>query len=120
MTGTADATRLQATLHVSEPAHGLLASLAGLPDLGAVALDASLDGPRHAVATRMTLAAGPLHATVGGTLDLEHDAADLMVSAGAPAMQPRPDIGWQACRSTRMCAAPSSARMPPGACASTR
>ena len=37
-----------------------------------------------------------MHATVGGTLDLEHDAADLMVSAGAPAMQPRPDIGWQA------------------------
>ena len=37
-----------------------------------------------------------MHATVGGTLDLEHEAADLMVSAGAPAMQPRPDVGWQA------------------------
>ena len=47
VTGTADATRLQATLHVSEPAHGLLAGLAGLPDLGAVAIDASLDGPRR-------------------------------------------------------------------------
>ena len=52
VTGIADATRLQATLHVSEPAHGLLASLAGLPDLGAVAIDASLDGPRDAVVTR--------------------------------------------------------------------
>jgi translocation and assembly module TamB len=96
VTGTADATRLRATLHLSEPAHGLLANLAGLPDLGAVAIDASLDGPRDAVVTRTTLAAGPMHATVGGTLDLEHDAADLMVTAGAPAMQPRPDIGWQA------------------------
>ena len=37
-----------------------------------------------------------MHATVGGTLDLQHEAADLMVSAGAPAMQPRPDVGWQA------------------------
>ena len=73
VTGTADATRLQATLHVSEPAHGLLASLAGLPDLGAVAIDASLDGPRDAVVTRTTLAAGPMHATVGGTLDLQHE-----------------------------------------------
>jgi translocation and assembly module TamB len=96
VTGTADATRLRARLHVDEPAHGLLAGLAGLPDLGDVTLDADLDGPRHAVATRVTLAAGKLHATVGGTLDLEQDAADLTVSAGAPAMQPRPDIGWQA------------------------
>ena len=96
VTGTADATRLRARLHADEPAHGLLAGLAGLPDLGAVTLDADLDGPRNAVATRVTLAAGKLHATVGGTLDLEHDAADLTVSAGAPAMQPRPDIGWQA------------------------
>ena len=59
VTGIADATRLQATLHLSEPAHGLLAGLAGLPDLGAVAIDASLDGPRDAVVTRTTLAAGP-------------------------------------------------------------
>ncbi|HME20094.1 MAG TPA: translocation/assembly module TamB domain-containing protein [Acetobacteraceae bacterium] len=95
MTGMADATRLQATLHASEPAHGLFASLAGLSDLGATALDARLDGPRDAVTTRMTLTAGPMHASAGGTLDLEHDAADLTVSAGAPAMQPRADIGWQ-------------------------
>ena len=81
---------------MDEPAHGLLAGLAGLPDLGDIDLDATLDGPRHAVATRVALAAGTLHATVGGTLDLEQDAADLTVSAGAPAMQPRPDIGWQA------------------------
>jgi translocation and assembly module TamB len=96
ISGTAGATRLQAALHASEPAHGLVAGLAGLPDLGAMALEADLDGPRDAVVTRATLTAGPLHATVGGTLDLEHEGADLTVSAGAPAMQPRADIGWQA------------------------
>ncbi len=96
ISGTAAATRLQATLHASEPAHGLVAGLAGLPDLGTMALEADLDGPRDAVVTRATLTAGPLHATVGGMLDLEHDTADVTVSAGAPAMQPRADIGWQA------------------------
>ena len=106
VTATADAARLQATLHVSEPAHGLLASLAGLPDLGAVAIDASLDGPRDAVVTRTTLAAGPLHATVGGTLDLQHEAADLMVSAGAPAMQPRPGRRLAGSGDRRACARP--------------
>jgi autotransporter translocation and assembly factor TamB len=83
MTATADAARLQATLHVSEPSRGLLASLAGLPDLGAVAIDASLDGPRDAIVTRTTLTAGPMQATVGGTLDLQHEAADLMVFKAA-------------------------------------
>ena len=54
-----------------------------------------LDGPQGAVATHLTLSAGPLHAAADGTLDLEHLAADLTVSASAPAMQPRPDIAWQ-------------------------
>ena len=94
--GAADATHLHATVRASEPAQGLLASIAGLPGLGATTLDATLDGPRGAVATRVTLTSGPLHATIGGTLDLEHEAVDLTVTAGAPAMQPRPDIGWQA------------------------
>jgi translocation and assembly module TamB len=96
VTGVSDAAHLQATMHASEPAHGLFARLTGLPELGALALDATLDGPRDAVVTHATLTAGPLHATVGGTLDLAHDAADLAVSAAAPAMQPRPDLGWQA------------------------
>jgi translocation and assembly module TamB len=94
--GAADATHLHATVRASEPAQGLLASIVGLPGLGATTLDATLDGPRSAVATRVTLTSGPLHATIGGTVDLEHEAVDLTVTAGAPAMQPRPDIGWQA------------------------
>jgi len=95
VSGDVDAARLHARLQIDEPAHGVLANLAGLPNLGALTLDATLDGPRQAVNTRLAFAAGDLHATVGGTLDLERNVADLMVSAGAPAMRPRADIGWQ-------------------------
>jgi translocation and assembly module TamB len=94
--GTMDETGLHATLTASEPAHGLLAAVAGLPDLGAVNVDGTLDGPSGAVTTHVTLAAGPLHATADGTLDLEHQAAAITMSAAAPAMQPRADISWQA------------------------
>ena len=93
--GSINAQRLRATIKVAEPAHGLISGLAGLPDLGAVAIDATLDGPRDAVATSLAASAGPLRAQAKGTLDLVHDAADLAVSATAPAMSPRPDISWQ-------------------------
>jgi translocation and assembly module TamB len=91
-----DAGGLHATLKATEPAHGMVASIAGLPDLGAIDLAAKLDGPQDAVATHVVLSAGPLHATADGALDLEHSAADLALSASAPAMRPRPDIAWQA------------------------
>jgi translocation and assembly module TamB len=87
---------LQAHLSAQEPAHGLLSAIAGLPDLGALSVDASMDGPRSAVHTKLALAAGALHAAVQGTLDLEHDAADLVMTASAPEMKPRPDLSWQA------------------------
>ena len=75
VTGTTDATRLQATLQAERagPWPGRR-HLAGLPDLGAVAIAAQ---PRRTTRCgrhpHVTLAAGPLHATAGGTLDLEHD-----------------------------------------------
>ncbi len=93
--GTIDADRLNATIRAEEPPHGLIAGLAGLPELGGIDLQASLQGPRDAVATKLSLSAGPLQAHVQGTLDLVHNAADLAVTAQAPAMQPRPDIAWQ-------------------------
>jgi translocation and assembly module TamB len=96
LAGAVDAAHLHATLRAGEPAYGLLARLSGMPDLGAVALDASLDGPRDAVATKVAATAGELHATIGGTLDLERLSGDLTVAAGAPAMQPAPGIGWRA------------------------
>ncbi len=80
--------------HLAEPAHGLLANLAGLPDLGAIRLVASLSGPRTAIAANLAVTAGPLSAHAGGKIDLTHKAADLTVSATAPAMQPRPGISW--------------------------
>ena len=92
--GAIDASGVHATVHASEPAHALIAGLAGLPELGSVTLEAHLDGPNNAVATHVALAAGPLHATADGTLDLQHYGADLAVSASAPAMQPRADIAW--------------------------
>ncbi len=94
--GAMDAGGLHATLKATEPAHGMVAGIAGLPDLGAIDLAAKLDGPQDAVATHVTVSAGPLHAAADGTLDLEHAAADITLSASAPAMRPRPDIGWQA------------------------
>ena len=96
LTAKAEQSGLDVKVAASEPARGLISGLAGLPDIGGLSLDASLRGPRSAAATRVELTAGPLHATVGGTLDIDHEAADLMVSATAPAMQPRPDVSWQA------------------------
>ena len=96
LNGASDPAGIQVTLHASEPAHGLLGGIAGLPDLGAVALEARLDGPRNAVATHVVLTAGPLHAAADGTVDLDNLAANLALSASAPAMQPRPDVAWHA------------------------
>jgi translocation and assembly module TamB len=93
--GAVDAQTIRATLAVREPAHGLIASVAKLPDLGAIAVDARLDGPRDAVATGVTVSAGPLRAAAKGSVDLTHEAANMTVSAQAPAMSPSPDVAWQ-------------------------
>ncbi|MBN8927521.1 MAG: translocation/assembly module TamB domain-containing protein, partial [Rhodospirillales bacterium] len=93
--GAVDPAHIRAALTVDEPPHGLIAEMAGLPDLGAIAADARLDGPRDAVGTKLTLSAGELHATANGTVDLVHEAADLNIAANAPAMSPRPDVSWQ-------------------------
>ncbi len=94
--GRVDPAALRAHLTAQEPAHGLISGIARLPELGALSVDASLDGPRSAVHTKVALEAGPLHAAAQGTLDLEHRAADLTLTASAPAMRPRPDLSWQA------------------------
>ncbi len=80
---------------MAEPPHGLIAAIAKLPDIGAIALDASVDGPRAAESTALTLSAGPLRATAKGTVDLVQQAADLDVNANAPAMTPAPGVSWQ-------------------------
>ena len=88
--GRIDPTHLAAKLQVSEPAHGLISSIAKLPDLGAIALQASVDGPRTREVTALTLTAGPARATVNGTVDIAGQTADVDVVANAPAMTPSP------------------------------
>jgi translocation and assembly module TamB len=95
LSGRIDAARLMARLDATEPARGLVATLATLPDLGPLAVHASIDGPWSAAATDLALTAGPLRAASKGTIDISGQAADLDVSASAPAMTPRPDMSWQ-------------------------
>ena len=93
--GTIGPASLSAHLQASEPARGLVSQVAGLPDVGAIAATASLEGPWNAAALHFVISAGPLHASIGGTLDLKGMAGDLEVAANAPAMRPRPDLAWQ-------------------------
>jgi translocation and assembly module TamB len=86
---------LRARLTASEPPQGLVSGLAGLPELGALSVDAALDGPRDAIGTRLSVEAGPLRVAAHGTLDLVRQGAELTVSATSPAMNPRPDLAWQ-------------------------
>ena len=93
--GGIDPAHLTARLAVAEPPHGLIAAIAKLPDIGAIALQASVDGPRTNEAASLQLSAGPLRAAAKGTVDITGQAADLDVTANAPAMSPAPDVSWQ-------------------------
>ena len=50
--------------HREGTSDGLILGAAGLPDVGPIAIDASLDGPRDGVATHVAASAGPLRAQV--------------------------------------------------------
>jgi translocation and assembly module TamB len=91
----ADAATVSARLHASEPPNGLLATLAGLPGLGAVSLQAEASGPWQAADTHLSLNAGPLRAEARGRVDVRGETADLDVTASAPAMASRPGLSWQ-------------------------
>jgi len=90
-----DPAHITAALDAAEPEGGLIATVATLPGLGPLTIKGRLDGPRNAVMTDLALTAGPLQASAKGTLDLAGSAADLDVSASAPAMTPRPDVSWK-------------------------
>ena len=87
--------RIDATIALSEPEHGLIAQIAKLPDIGALKLNAQAVGPRSALDTKLALSAGPLKADASGTVDLAGSNLDLQVSANAPAMKPAPEVSWQ-------------------------
>jgi translocation and assembly module TamB len=90
--GAAD---LDLRLNGQEPPHGLVSGIAGLPDIGALSIDSSLNGPLSAIAVKLRLSAGALRGSAHGTVDLAHHSADLGVTATAPAMTPRSDLSWQ-------------------------
>ncbi len=92
--GQVNAATIQATLNADEPPSGLISGLARLPALGALALHATIEGPRAAERLDLTLGAGALNADAHGTVDLVGHSAALDVAATAPAMSPRPDISW--------------------------
>jgi translocation and assembly module TamB len=86
---------LAAKLALDEPAHGMLSRIASLPDLGALHLALTLDGPQDSAAVQLAVSAGALTAGAHGTIDIPGEAADLAIAAHAPAMTPAPGIGWQ-------------------------
>jgi translocation and assembly module TamB len=87
--------RTTARLHLAEPAGGPLEHLVNLPDLGALSVAASLEGPRDAQRLALDVHAGQLSALASGTIDLASRSAVLSYSADSPAMSPRPGLAWR-------------------------
>jgi translocation and assembly module TamB len=94
--GSVDAQRIDAKLSVQEPAHGLVAALTELPEIGPLSVDAAVTGRRGGERTHVAVSAGPLTAAADGTVDLAGQSAELDLTAAAPAMAPRPDVSWRA------------------------
>jgi translocation and assembly module TamB len=86
---------LSAKIALDEPAHGMLSRIAALPDLGALHLALTLNGPQDKAAVALAVSAGALMTGAHGTIDIPGEAADLAITAHAPAMTPAPGIGWQ-------------------------
>ena len=75
-----DAAGFHARLALHEQGDGLLGVIAGVTKLGPITLDAVLDGPPEAVATRLVLDAGKLHANADGTINLNQESGQLLVT----------------------------------------
>src|SRR6185312_13649645 len=87
--------QMAARLQLHEPAGGPLEHLVNLPDLGALSVVASVDGPRNAEKLRLDAHAGQLSANADGTVDLVGRAANLSYSVNSPAMSPKPGVAWR-------------------------
>jgi translocation and assembly module TamB len=87
--------RLSGQLDVNEAAQGPLAHLLQVPALGALAVKAHIGGPLEATEVHLDAQVGPLHAAADGSVNLRARALRLEIDATAPAMSPRPDLGWQ-------------------------
>ena len=90
-----DSVRVRGQLDLEEDANGPLTHLIQLPDLGALSVHLTLDGPRDAIDTHLALHGGALQGSVAGSVNLDTRAAVLQVMLDAPAMSPRPDLSWR-------------------------
>jgi len=90
-----DPARVDATLRLEEGEDGALANLLQVPALGALLVEANLNGPRTAEHLEVTARAGELRALAQGSLHLTRGTADLVYRLEAPAMAPRADLSWQ-------------------------
>ena len=90
-----DPVLVDASLAIDEQPGGVLQNLLHLPDLGALHAAGELRGPRTAARLQLQARAGALETSAQGTLNLAARTSALDIAAHAPAMSPRPDLGWQ-------------------------
>lgn len=88
-------TGMNARLQLQEPAGGPIEQLANLPGLGALSVDASIEGPRNAERLQLTGQVGGLSAGANGTLNLQARAADISFTLHSPAITPEPGLSWK-------------------------
>jgi len=88
-------TGINAHLQLREPAGGPMEQLANLPGLGALSVDASLDGPRNAERLQLASQVGGLSASANGTLNLQARTADVSFVLHSPAITPEPGLSWK-------------------------
>jgi len=79
---------------ISEAKDGLLAALAGLPDIGSLSLQAQAGGTRARNSLTARLQAGGLMLSGNGVIDLNARFLDVAIAGQAPPMHPAPDIAW--------------------------
>ncbi len=82
-------------LELHEPPHGLVETVAKLPNLGALAIDAAIVGPKQSERATLRATAGPLRAAANGSIDLAAKQLALDLDVDAPSMRPGPGIAWQ-------------------------
>jgi translocation and assembly module TamB len=90
-----DPVLVDASLAIDEQSGGVLQNLLHLPDLGALHASGELRGPRTAARLQLQARAGALETSAQGTVNLAARSSALDITAHAPAMSPRPDLGWQ-------------------------
>jgi translocation and assembly module TamB len=89
-----DPLRMDAALQLHEPASGPLENILGLPGLGALSADLTLNGPRSAEQVALALQAGVLKGQAQGNLNLSDLSADFAFAFQSGAMSPRADLAW--------------------------